>query len=309
VVTNISSDHFGEYGIHDLAGLADVKLSVGAVVAADGLLILNADDALLRTKANELAQRYGRRPSLAWFALDADHPHLLDGRSRGASTCGLRHGRLCLHHLGSEYDLGPVSGMPLSIGGIAAYNVSNLAGAALAALALGVPAATIAAVFARFGEKLTDNPGRMMRFDVNGTQVLIDYAHNPDGLSGFLSVANQLRGSHGRLGLLLGHAGNRQDADIAELARAAAGFKPDLVVVKEDEAHLRGRAPGEIPGLIRKELLRLGLAESALPVRDTELEAAQFALDWAQPGDVLALPLHSPSARAAVVAILEKKIS
>jgi len=309
VVTNIGSDHFGEYGIDDLAGLADVKLSVGAVVAADGLLILNADDSLLRTKANELAQRYGRRPSLAWFALDADLPCLRDGRSRGASTCGVRRGRLCLHHLGSEYDLGPESAMPLSIGGIAAYNVSNLAGAALGAIALGVPAATIATVFARFGEKLTDNPGRMMRFEVNGAQVLIDYAHNPDGLSGFLSVADQLRGSHGRLGLLLGHAGNRQDADIADLARAAAGFKPDLVVVKEDEAHLRGRARGEIPGLIRRELLRLGLTESALPVRDTELEAAQFALDWAQPGDVLALPLHSPSARAAVVAILEKKIT
>jgi cyanophycin synthetase len=307
VVTNISSDHFGEYGVDDLAGLADVKLSVGAVVAADGLLILNADDSLLRMRSSELAQRYGRHPSLAWFALDADLPYLRDCRSRGASTCGIRHGRLCLHHRGSEYDLGPVSAMPLSIGGIAAYNVSNLAGAALAATALGIPAAAIAAVFARFGEKMSDNPGRMMRFEVNGTQVLIDYAHNPDGLSGFLSVANQLRGSHGRLGLLLGHAGNRQDADIAELARAAAGFKPDLVVVKEDEAHLRGRAPGEIPGLIRKELLRLGLAESAVPVRDTEFEAAQFALDWARPGDVLALPLHSPQARAAVVAILEKK--
>jgi cyanophycin synthetase len=307
VVTNISSDHFGEYGIDDLAGLADVKLSVGAVVATDGLLILNADDSLLRAKANELAQRYGRRPSLAWFALDADLAYLRDCRSRGASTCGTRHGRLCLHHLGRDYDLGPVSAMPLSIGGIATYNVSNLAGAALAALALGIPAATIAAVFARFGEKLTDNPGRMMRFEVNGTHVLIDYAHNPDGLRGFLAVANQLRGRHGRLALLLGHAGNRQDADIAELARAAAGFRPDLVVVKEDEAHLRGRAPGEIPGLIRSELLRLGMPEAALPVRDTELEAAQFALDWARPGDVLALPLHSPSARAAVVAILEKK--
>ena len=205
-----------------------------------------------------------------------------------------------------EYDLGPVSAMPLSIGGIAAYNVANLAAAALAAMTLGIPAATISGVFARFGARLSDNPGRMMRFDYNGAQVLVDYAHNPDGLRGFLSVANQLRAGKGRLGLLLGHAGNRQDADIAELARVAARFKPELVVVKEDEAHLRGRAPGEIPRIIRGELLRQGLAESALPVRDSELEAARLALDWAQPGDVLALPLHSPSARAAVVALLEK---
>jgi cyanophycin synthetase len=309
VVTNISSDHFGEYGIDDLAGLADVKLSVAAAVAADGRLILNADDSLLRMKSSELARRYGRRPALAWFALDADQSHLHQFRSQGASTCGVRQGRLCLHHLGSGYDLGAVLSMPLSIGGIATYNVANLAAAALAAITLGIPAALIAAVFARFGERLSDNPGRMMRFEFNGVHVLIDYAHNPDGLRGFLSVANQLRSSTSRLGLLLGHAGNRKDADIAELARVAAGFEPELVVVKEDEAHLRGRAPGEIPRIIRDELLRLGLAESALPVRDTELEAARFALQWAQPGDVLALPLHSPSARAAVVAILENKIS
>jgi cyanophycin synthetase len=306
VVTNISSDHFGEYGIDDLAGLADVKLSVAAVVAANGRLILNADDPLLRVKSSELARRYGRCPALAWFALDADQSHLRQFRSQGASTCGVRQGRLCLHHLGLEYDLGAVSAMPLSISGIATYNVANLAGAALAAFTLGIPAALITAVFARFGERLSDNPGRMMRFEYNGAHVLIDYAHNPDGLRGFLSVANQLRGSSSRLGLLLGHAGNRKDADIAELARVAAGFEPELVVVKEDEAHLRGRAPGEIPRIIREELLRLGLPESALPVRDTELEAARFALQWAQRGDVLALPLHSPSARAAVVRMLER---
>jgi cyanophycin synthetase len=307
VVTNISSDHFGEYGIDDLAGLADVKLSVGAVVSADGRLILNADDSLLRTKANELAHRYGRHPTLAWFAMEADLSYLRDYRSQGASTCGVRDGRLTLHHSDQEHDLGAVAQMPLSIGGIASYNVANLAGAALAAMALGIPAAIIARVFARFGERLTDNPGRMMRFQFNGAHVLIDYAHNPGGLSGFLKVADELRGGQGRLGLLLGHAGNRQDADIAQLARVAAGFTPDLVVVKEDEAHLRGRAPGEIPRLIRSELLRLGMAESAVPVCDTELEAAQFALNWAHPGDVLALPLHSPVARDAVIAILERK--
>ena len=32
VVTNVSADHFGEYGIDDLAGLADTKLAVAGVV-------------------------------------------------------------------------------------------------------------------------------------------------------------------------------------------------------------------------------------------------------------------------------------
>jgi UDP-N-acetylmuramyl tripeptide synthase len=304
VVTNISSDHFGEYGIDDLHGLAEAKLSVAATVAVKGTLVLNADDELLRIEARGLTARFGRTPTLAWFGLDADQPHLREYRTQGALTCGVRQGRLILQQQKGEQDLGSISAMPLSMSGLAKYNVSNLAGAAVAARILGIPAATIASVFARFGNQLADNPGRMMRYDYHGAQVLIDYAHNPDGLRGFLSVANQMRGQ-GRLGLLLGHAGNRKDEDIADLARVAAEFNPDLIVVKEDEAHLRGRALGEIPRIIRAELLRLGLKASALPVRDNELDAARHALEWARPGDVLALPLHSPAARAAVAALLQ----
>lgn len=308
VITNISSDHFGEYGIDDLAGLADAKLTVGAVVAADGLLVLNADDALLRAQTGTLAQRFGRAPPLGWFAATPDAPSLREHQRRGAPTCGVRDGRLHLHHGGAGHDLGSITAMPLSMNGLAAYNIANLAGAALAAAALGIPPATIARVLAQFGATLKDNPGRMMRFDVGGVTVLIDYAHNPDGLRGFLTVAQHLRGATGRLGLLLGHAGNRKDSDIEELARVAAGFHPDLVIVKETESFLRGRPPGEIPRLIQAELRRMGLPEAALPpARNSEVEAAEAALAWARAGDVLALPVHSIAARARVVAMLESR--
>jgi UDP-N-acetylmuramyl tripeptide synthase len=308
VVTNVSSDHFGEYGIHDLPALADVKLSVAAVVAPGGLLVLNADDVLLRAKAGELSQRFGRCPSLGWFALDADLPVLSEARARGEPSCGVRAGRLCLSHGGNESDLGAVAAMPLAIGGVATYNVGNLAGAALAAAALGIAPSTIAAVCSKFGAAAADNPGRLMRFEVGGVQVLVDYAHNPDGMRGLLRVALHLRAGAGRLGLLLGHAGNRLDADIEELARVAVEFRPDLVVVKEDEGHLRGRVPGEVPRIIHAELMRCGLPASAVPVRPSEVEAARFALDWARPGDVVALLVHSSSARATVLKMLEDRL-
>jgi UDP-N-acetylmuramyl tripeptide synthase len=219
----------------------------------------------------------------------------------------VRDGRLILTLAARDQDLGPVSAMPLAMAGIAAYNIANLAAAALAAAALGIRAETIAQVLARFGANPADNPGRMMRFSSQGVTVLIDYAHNPDGLTGFLTVARHLQGGRGRLGLLLGHAGNRQNADIEELARAAARFRPDLIVVKENEAHLRGRAPGEIPRILWTELRAQGIAGSALKVAETEVAAARSALDWAQPGDVLALPLHSMSARAEVLALLRAR--
>lgn len=304
LVTNVSPDHFGEYGIDDLDGLADAKLAVAGIVGAAGLLVLNADDALLVAKAPGLGRRFGTSPALGWFALDADLDALRAHRAQGGVTCGVRRGRLILSLTGVEHDLGAIAAMPLSVDGSATYNVANLAGAALAAAALGVPPAVIATVFARFGTRVDDNLGRMMRFERSGVRILVDYAHNPEGLRGLLSVAEHLRGGAGRLGTMLGHAGNRQDAEIEALARAAAEFSPALVVVKENEAHLRGREPGEIPRLLHAALRRAGLPESALPVRMSEVEAVRCALDWAQPGDVLALPVHSAAARAAVVQML-----
>lgn len=304
VVTNVSADHFGEYGIDELAGLAQVKLVVAAAVKPAGLLVLNADDERLQSAIDSIAKRYGRCPPLGWFGIDAGSPALRRLTASGAPFCAAQDGNLLAMHGGQRHDLGRITSMPLTIDGVATYNIANIAGAALAALSLGIRAQTISSVLARFGSDPQDNSGRMMRFQRNGVTILIDYAHNPDGLRGFLQVAQHFRRG-GRLGLLLGHAGNRRDEDIRELAQVAARFQPDLVVVKEDEAHLRGRAPGEVPQIIRSALLELGMADTALRDRGTEVEAVQCALAWARPGDVLALPVHAIGARHAVLDLLE----
>ena len=213
---------------------------------------------------------------------------------------------MILDHGGAEHNLGSVAAMPLAIGGIAAYNVANLAAAALAAAALGIAPPAIVAACARFGAELKDNPGRMMRFELGGVQLLMDYAHNPESLRGFLTVAQRLRG-RGRLAVLLGHAGNRRDADIEEVSRVVAGFRPELVVVKEIATHLRGRTPGEVPRLIHAALLGAGLPESAIEMRDSELEAAHCAIEWARPGDVVGLLVHSPAGRTAVLEMLASR--
>lgn len=306
VVTNVSADHFGEYGVDNLADLAATKLTVGAAVRRSGVLVLNADDPSLRTQAEELATRFGRRPLLGWFSAATQSPHLAGYAARGDLTCGVSDGRLVLKHGRVTHDLGAIADMPLTFGGVATYNIGNLAGAALAALALAIAPLAISEVFARFGVRIEDNPGRMMRFERDGVTVLIDYAHNPDGLHGFLQVAGHLRREGSRLAIILGQAGNRQDAEVEELVQVAASFHPDLVVVKENETQLRGRAPGEMPRLIRTKLLHLGFAESALPMENTELEAARHALRWARPGDVVALPMHVSSARKALLAELQR---
>ncbi|MGH8028421.1 MAG: Mur ligase family protein, partial [Arenimonas sp.] len=234
VVTNVSADHFGEYGIDSLDDLATTKLAVANVVDARGRLVLNADDPVL------VRQAQGLSVPIAWFALDDDQPVLRDARARGGATCGVAGGELWLTRGTTRVALGKVASMPLALGGVAIYNIANLAGAALAADGLGIATGTIAAVLADFGTASSDNPGRMQRWRLGATTVLLDYAHNPDGLAGFLRVATALRGD-GRLGLALGQAGNRPDDDIRALARVAAGFHPGRIVLKDIDGFLRGR--------------------------------------------------------------------
>jgi UDP-N-acetylmuramyl tripeptide synthase len=298
VITGVSADHFGEYGVHDLDALTDVKLTVARALDASGQLIVNADDALLATRSPAAGK------TLAWFAQDANHERLVAHRQHGGASCGVSNGRLLLSAGGIEHDLGAVAELPLAAGGFAPFNIANLAAAALAAVALGISPATIAAVFARFGDDPMDNPGRLMRYELGGLHLVVDFAHNPAALTGLLELAAKLRS--GRLALLLGQAGNRADADMQRLAGVAVAALPDLVVVKELAGYRRGRGEGEVPTILRKALHDAGLPDTAIREQPDELSATRTALAWARPGDVLALPLHSRTGRTEVLALLER---
>ncbi|HVI60369.1 MAG TPA: Mur ligase family protein [Luteimonas sp.] len=298
VVTNVSADHFGEYGIHDLDDLAAAKLTVARAVRDGGLLVLNADDPVL---ARQSAKLDGER---GWFARDFDAPPLAAHRQAGGATCGLRGGRLLLSWRGATHDLGAVAAMPLTLSGRAAYNAANAAAAALAAMAMGVGPAAIAATLARFGASPADNPGRLQHWRLGALEVYLDYAHNPDGLQGLLhAVGADRRG--GRLALVLGHAGNREDADLRAVAATAAAFAPQLVVLKDIGGYERGRAAGEVAGIMHAALRAAGVAEAAIETRLDEVDAARRPLEWARDGDLVVLPVHELGARAKVVALLD----
>ena len=302
IVTNISRDHFGEYGVHDLARLADAKLVLARAIGADGVLVLNADDALLVEKSANLAC------PLAWFSLDHRNPRLEMTRAAGGMSCGVADGELLLHVDGLTHRLGAVARMPLTIAGSARYNIANIAGAALVAAGLDIAPDVITRVLSEFGRSRLDNPGRLERWRIGGADVLLDYAHNPDGLRGLLCVAEVIRTrSGGRLGLLLGQAGNRDDKAIRELACTAAAARPERVVLKDLAGYMRGRESGDVPAVLRDELLRQGMAEASVHIVLVEVDGAVALLEWARPGDVLVLPVHNLGARAELVALLDAR--
>ncbi|GGK14339.1 Mur ligase family protein [Luteimonas terricola] len=301
LVTNVSPDHFGEYGIHDLDGLAQVKLTVARAVGADGVLVLNADNAPLRRHATDVDT------PLAWFSVDDDHPLLQQARAEGRRSCGVRDGRLWLFDGTAAHDLGAIADMPLTLGGLAAHNVQNCAAAALTAACLGVEAGTIGSVLARFGSAHGDNPGRLQRWTLGGgVQVYVDYAHNPDGLQHLLGLVRQAHREGGRLHLLLGQAGDRSDDAIADLAATAAANHPDRVVLKDMDGYLRGRESGAVARLLREALVRHGVADDAIVECLDETEAARRILGDAGPGDSLVLPVHGAAGRGQVTALLDR---
>lgn len=298
VVTNVQPDHFGEYGIHDLDDLTQVKLTVARALDATGTLVVNADDAQLRRHAPALPC------SLAWFAPDYDDAFVARQRERGIATCGVREGRLTVSREGREQDLGEVTAMPITFAGSARHNIANIAAAALAALHMGVQADVIASALARFGGDRRDNPGRLQRWALGDVVALLDYAHNPDGLSHLLTLAgNDVRGDGG-IRLLLGQAGNRGDADIADLAAVAARFEPALIVLKDIEGFERGRGEGEVPAILHTALAAHGVPAGRIAIELDETAAVHRLLRSARPGDVLVLPVHGTTGRARTDALL-----
>lgn len=299
VVTNVSADHLGEYGVESLDDIADAKLTVARVLGRDGTLVINAEDATL-------APRIARQVcKVACFALDDEHALLRAARATGRATCGARGGVLWLSTSGEQHRLGPIADLPLALGGAATYNVMNMAAAALAASALGVAPADIARVLARFGASNADNPGRLERWNLGGVTVLMDYAHNPDGLARLLAAARSMLGAGGALRLLLGQAGNRADADIAALARVAARAAPATVALKELPGYARGRDPAAVVSLLDAALQAAGIGGDAILRIADERAAAIELVRRAQPGDVVVLPVHQKDAQTAVRAFLD----
>jgi cyanophycin synthetase len=293
-VTNVSPDHFGEYGIHDLSALADVKLTVARALASDGVLVLNADDSLLMEKAHQF------NCSHVYFSARDNNQHIAMHKASGGTVCELIDEHLYLNN----HDLGAVKTMPLSVNGSALYNIENLSAAACIAFSLGVNIQSIINVLHRFGSDNSDNPGRLQRWQIGGANVLSDYAHNPEGLLGFLSIAKNLQGA-GRLALLLGQAGNREDKDIRELAKTAAQFKPDFIVLKDIDGYIRGREPGEVAAILLAALIENDVSETRIVVQLDEVDAVRTILSWAKAGDMLALPIHSTSGRAEIAALMQ----
>ena len=277
IVTNISDDHLGEWGIDDLAAMAEAKLVVARAVTAGGRLIVGAEAGPLTSAVERL---------------QADRPDLKVRRfsATGPADATVSEGWLVVQ----GRPLLPVREIPITLGGAAVYNVQNALAAALCAAELGLPDAAIVAALRGFRPSPEDSLGRTNLFSLGGAHVLLDFAHNPDGVRriGELSRGLVATVAPGRRLVLVGLAGDRTDAIREAFVDEVLAIPPDLIALKELPEHWRGRAEGEMPALLRAAFEVRGFPSTQLLDVPDEREAAARLLDLAAPGDLVLLFVH-----------------
>jgi len=278
LITNISVDHLGTYGIDDLATMARVKAVVTRGARA---VVLNADDPVLAALPDALALT----APITWFSVTGGNT----GTGAPAASWWIEDGWIV--HAGAR--LVEVTAIPITFGGRAAYNLENALAAAALAATLGLPTAAIVAGLRSFTSSATDNPGRGNLFDRAGVHVLVDFGHNPAAVRGVLALAHALTSpADGRVFVVLGLPGDRPDDEIAEVAHAVAAAAPHQVHVRELADYLRGRAPGDVPALLASALTSAGFPVTHLHHAASELAAVEASLADAQPGDLVLVLAH-----------------
>jgi UDP-N-acetylmuramyl tripeptide synthase len=224
LVTNLAEDHLGEWGIHTMRDLAAAKLVVARALGEVRPLILSADDEDLADAAEPI------RAPIAWFSLDRQHHRLRPAITNRALAGWIESNSIVIARNGRAEVIARFDEVPVTLGGVARHNVANALGASLLAAAMGVSRAAIADGLRGITNSPEGNPGRLNLFEFGGLRVVLDFAHNPHGLRALMDMAAALPALR-RL-VLIGQAGDRDDASIRELARAAWAGRPDRVIVK-----------------------------------------------------------------------------
>jgi cyanophycin synthetase len=294
LVTNISADHEGQDGLQTLEDLAYVKALVVETVARDGTAILNADDPFVHGMAGRA------RCDVVLFSRKPDNivvrKHLLRGGSAVYPAGGSivieagRSGRVRAKGpaggVSGPVAVFPLTGAPLTLGGLLPFQVENAVAAVAAAWSLGVPEGVIRRALLTFGRPRSGpdygaNPGRLEAWRVGRKIVVLDYGHNRTAYEETLSAMGRLSG--GDLLAVVGAPGDRKDEHLLEMGRLTS-LAASFIFIKED-ADTRGRPRGEVASLFLRGVLNTGYPEAKVEVVLEERLAVERAVARARTGD------------------------
>jgi cyanophycin synthetase len=280
IVTNISADHIGLGGIQSLEQMARVKAVVPETVFPHGFAILNADDDLVYNI------RKGLKCNVAFFSMDENNPRIKEHCADGGYAAVYENGYVSILKGTWKIRVHKASDIPITYGGKAVHNIMNTLPAVLAAyLYRHITIEDIKQALQTFIPSPTQTPGRLNLFQFKNFKLMLDFAHNPAGLTLLCNFLNKMDATH-RVAIICG-TGDRRDDDIRELGRIAAqNF--DQVIIRQDDS-LRGRTADEIVNLLIEGINENKPENLSVTVILSEKEAIMHACSNAKPGSLITL--------------------
>lgn len=285
---NVTADHIGVHGIDSLDEMAVLKGRVAE--AARKLAVLNADDPRCLALADRL-----RPERVCLFSTESSTEALRAYRDAGGCTITLEEEAtgpaLVFCDATSRQVVVSVGQIPATWDGAAQHNLQNAMAAASLAYGLGISLARIGEALTSFANDHRCNPGRLNVYDEHPFKVVLDFAHNPEGVTMICDAVRPIEVSGRRICVLLG-VGNRHGEHIDPTAGIIADQFDVFVCsrlkkVSEEREPLRGFPAPEIPKRLAAALLERGIDKENVLIVDLDTAAVDKGLELAKEGDLL----------------------
>jgi cyanophycin synthetase len=276
ILLNIDEDHIGVDGVDDLEELALVKSTVIEVVKEGGVSVLNADDEIVAG----LQERAGGQ--VVFFSLHAECDTIVRHLAAGGTAVVLQEGGIVIRSPGPSVRLLSVVEVPITLGGVAVFNIANVMAAVAALHGMGIPVDMIRSGIRTFHPSATQNPGRMNLIDFVTFKVLVDYAHNAPAVKALGRTLPHI--TKGRKIVVAHGTGSRLDEHIRQFGSVLAEFYDHIIVADPDP---RRRRPGETSELVRAGALEKGLAPEDIELVNDPSEAIDRAFAVVRSGDLI----------------------
>jgi len=242
-------------------------------VQNDGAAVLNAADPLVAEMAAATQAR------VVYFSDSPEHHVMAAHLATDDWEVYVDNDAIVLAQGASNVELVDLARVPFTAAGTVRFQVLNALAATAAAWAAGLNPAIITRALTTFTTDALTVPCRFNVQDIDGKQVILDYAHNVAALAA-LGEAVQALGQR-RTVLVLGLPGDRRDDDLHAAVTATRTFADAYIL--HDLTDRRGRAAYEVPHLLRRSL------PEHIPCTYAPNQQAAILQAWAslQPGDRL----------------------
>jgi cyanophycin synthetase len=280
IVTNVTADHLGLGGIDSVEQMAKVKAVLTETVFPNGFAILNADDDLV------YEMRKGLKCNVAFFSMNENNPRIQQHCANGGFATVYENGYVTILKGTWKIRVEKVADIPLTFGGKALHNIMNTLPAVLATyLFRNIRLEDLKQSLQTFIPSPTQTPGRMNFFQFKKFTFLIDFAHNPAGLTFLCDFVNKLDACP-KVGIISG-TGDRRDEDIRALGEISSKCF-DEIIIRQDK-HLRGRTAEEIVNLLAEGIRRNTAKTLPVTIIYNEKEAILHAYNNAKPGSLITI--------------------